>query len=435
MTKRKIALLSLAAGFALASAPGRAETPAPEAEPMDYVRACDAFGAGYFYIPGTDTCLQIGGLVRSELYGGDNVYARTAGERHRDTYAWLTRGALTFATASLTDWGTLRSFMSLRSDWQAGADFGSANDRTSGSLRQGYIELGGLRVGLDETAFTAWVNDYGNVLNDDVLNGSAGRTNLISYTYSSRQGFSAILSLEQGNNFDGDGNPIYVNEDDFGQGKESVDKGGYRYRSDGTRRFQRLSQQTHDFMPYIVTGLKYEQPIGSVSGVFGWDSYYSEWAAKLRLDANLTPKISAFFMAGYKSMEDWYNLDTSYGNNGVKTITRPDGSQYKRYGTFRQINSMYGDWGGDWAFWTGASYKHSKQTSFNIQLAYSEERSFMTGANIKHTLLPGLTLLPEITFMSWNNRYGHHFANGNVSQVSLKGKTATQAMLRLQRAF
>jgi len=401
---------------------------------MNMVRACDAFGKGYFYIPGTETCLQIGGVVRSEVYGGDNVYARTAGERERKTYAWLSRGALTFATASQTSLGALRSFMSLRSDWVAGADFGSANDNTGGSLRQGYIELAGLRVGLDETAFTAWVNDYGNVLNDDVLNGAATRTNLISYTYSSKNGFSAILSFEQGNSFDGDGNPIYINEDDFSQG-EAKDKGGYRFRADGSRRYQKLSQQIHNYMPYIVTGAKYEQKSGAVSGVFGWDSYYSEWAAKLRLDANLTSRLSAFVMAGYKSMDDYYNLDTSYGNEGKKRVARADGTFYKRYGLFRQVNSMYGDWGGHWGVWTGGSYKKSEQTSFNMQIAYSAERSFMTGINMEYDMLPGLTLLPEVTFMSWNNRYGRHFASGDVAQVSLKGKTGTQAMLRLQRRF
>jgi hypothetical protein len=33
------------------------------AEPVDYVRVCDAFGVGYWYIPGTDTCIKIGGEV------------------------------------------------------------------------------------------------------------------------------------------------------------------------------------------------------------------------------------------------------------------------------------------------------------------------------------------------------------------------------------
>ena len=39
------------------------------AEPSDqYAHVCDAFGAGFWYIPNTDTCLAIGGYVRAESH-------------------------------------------------------------------------------------------------------------------------------------------------------------------------------------------------------------------------------------------------------------------------------------------------------------------------------------------------------------------------------
>ena len=34
---------------------------------MQYVKICDAYGAGFFYIPGTETCLRVGGLVLAEV--------------------------------------------------------------------------------------------------------------------------------------------------------------------------------------------------------------------------------------------------------------------------------------------------------------------------------------------------------------------------------
>lgn len=40
-----------------------------EPEPVDYVRICDDFGSGYWYIPGTDTCLRLGGYLGTELVG------------------------------------------------------------------------------------------------------------------------------------------------------------------------------------------------------------------------------------------------------------------------------------------------------------------------------------------------------------------------------
>ena len=44
------------------------------AEPVEYVKICDAYGAGYFFIPGSsDTCLRISGYVRSYFaYQGRN---------------------------------------------------------------------------------------------------------------------------------------------------------------------------------------------------------------------------------------------------------------------------------------------------------------------------------------------------------------------------
>jgi len=45
------------------------------AAPIEYVRICDAYGAGFFYIPGTETCLRIGGLVLGEFRGFDPSYS------------------------------------------------------------------------------------------------------------------------------------------------------------------------------------------------------------------------------------------------------------------------------------------------------------------------------------------------------------------------
>ena len=38
----------------------------PKAAAVEYVRVCSTYGAGFFYIPGTETCLRIGGRVRAE---------------------------------------------------------------------------------------------------------------------------------------------------------------------------------------------------------------------------------------------------------------------------------------------------------------------------------------------------------------------------------
>ncbi|MBS0535713.1 MAG: porin, partial [Proteobacteria bacterium] len=34
---------------------------------VQYVKICSLYGAGFYYMPGTDTCIKIGGFVRAEV--------------------------------------------------------------------------------------------------------------------------------------------------------------------------------------------------------------------------------------------------------------------------------------------------------------------------------------------------------------------------------
>src|SRR5580704_19221184 len=52
-----------------------ADLPARQAAPIEHVRICDAYGAGFFFIPGTESCLKVGGLVMTELRGFDPSFS------------------------------------------------------------------------------------------------------------------------------------------------------------------------------------------------------------------------------------------------------------------------------------------------------------------------------------------------------------------------
>jgi opacity protein-like surface antigen len=79
-------------------------------EPMEYVRICDVYGAGFFYIPGTETCLAIGGYMRYQV----NINA--AG------FTKLARFAPRFDVRSDTEIGTIRGFAEVEIDWQRAAN-------------------------------------------------------------------------------------------------------------------------------------------------------------------------------------------------------------------------------------------------------------------------------------------------------------------------
>src|SRR4051812_17211364 len=59
-------LLGSAAGLVAVAGAQAADLPMQKAAPVEYVRICSAYGAGFFYIPGTDTCLRVGGRARGE---------------------------------------------------------------------------------------------------------------------------------------------------------------------------------------------------------------------------------------------------------------------------------------------------------------------------------------------------------------------------------
>ncbi len=79
MKLAKSLLLGSAAAL-VATAGSAADLPATKAAPVSYVKVCDAYGAGFFYIPGTDTCIKVGGRVRADfaMSGRQNVYASNA---------------------------------------------------------------------------------------------------------------------------------------------------------------------------------------------------------------------------------------------------------------------------------------------------------------------------------------------------------------------
>ena len=68
-------LLGSAAALVSVAAAQAADLPERQAAPIEYVRICDAYGAGFFYIPGTDTCLKVGGLAMTEVRSYDRATA------------------------------------------------------------------------------------------------------------------------------------------------------------------------------------------------------------------------------------------------------------------------------------------------------------------------------------------------------------------------
>src|SRR5918911_2524899 len=84
----KSLLLGSAASLVAIAGAQAADLPV-KAKPVEYVKVCSVYGAGFFYIPGTDTCLKVGGFVRGEynFNAGGSHGPYIVGGNARDTRA------------------------------------------------------------------------------------------------------------------------------------------------------------------------------------------------------------------------------------------------------------------------------------------------------------------------------------------------------------
>ncbi|WP_375656253.1 porin [Bartonella sp. MR63HLJHH] len=396
----KSLFLSSTAAFLAISGVHAASTVIAEPEPVEYIRVCDAYGKGYFYIPGTDTCIRLSGNVRADFIGGDNIDATSETELRdkRKTYGASSRLTLVFQAASETEMGTLRSYARIFSSW------GDGRDSAGARLSAAYIELGGFRVGLDDTIFNSWTGDYGNVLNDDsIAPAGTTRTNFISYTFNGDSGFSAIIGAELGNNSDSLPGTAgyYIDKDDK---LVSI-----------TKDTPLPSKAIKNYTPNVVLGIKFMQKWGGFSAVAAYDTYYKKWAGKVRADFNINDRFNLWVMAGYKNGLDYYTVNE---NDELS----------------RKSTTIYANWGGKWAAWAGATYKLTPKANLNAQVSYSAVKTFATSVNIAYTLVPGFVITPELTYVNWNDDRIVTDKNNDEKHLFNK-KSAFQGMIRLQRSF
>jgi len=201
MNLMKTILAASAASVVTMTAAQSADLPV-KAKAVEYVKICSLYGAGYYYIPGTDTCIKIGGYVRFEAYQNapqgaypDNNIAGVF-NRHTNTFAMQSRFRLSTDVRTQTEYGTLRSYFSFGVNVRNNAnDVGGTN--TSVALERAFIQFAGFTFGRSESFFAFYAaSSYGLITG--TLDGGTGATgmNLAAYTWQFGNGLTATLSLE-----------------------------------------------------------------------------------------------------------------------------------------------------------------------------------------------------------------------------------------------
>ncbi|GJE25892.1 porin [Methylobacterium organophilum] len=188
-----------------------ADLPIKAAVPIEYVRVCTAYGAGFFYIPGTETCLRVSGRARYEMGYLSPGSRNAAGAGDTTQYRGLARFSLDARTQ--TSYGTLRAFLRLEaasrtgeSKMASGTQLRIGNAYTATGQDQygrtqtyivpdkAFVQFAGLTAGRASSFFDFYAHDYeiiGSSLGSDVAS-----TNLLAYTQLFGEGFSATVSME-----------------------------------------------------------------------------------------------------------------------------------------------------------------------------------------------------------------------------------------------
>ncbi len=216
-------LLGTAAGFAAIAGAQAADLPG-KAAPAEYVRICDTYGAGFFFIPGTDTCLRIGGFVRIDynvnsaagtgnqpttVVGGPgtgNILGNLPVQAFDSNYGTNVRGTLNFDARSNTEYGLLRSFTQfsvyraavaggISSQGQINSGVNTSARQSNIGLERAFIQFAGFTFGFSASFFNFF---QGDVSMGRPYAATATSTSLLAYTASFGSGFSATVSVEDG---------------------------------------------------------------------------------------------------------------------------------------------------------------------------------------------------------------------------------------------
>jgi hypothetical protein len=203
----KSLLLGSAAGLTAVTGAQAADAPVKaRPAPVEYVRICSLYGEGFWYVPGTDSCLKIGGYwrIQAETHAGSggivdgsaNTQARFTRD-HDNEINYRVRGVISIDARQQTDYGTLRSY--LRAGWENTTP-GATGGGTAATAfwDRAFLQFVGFTVGRAQSFFDVWTSGGFYNYNNVRTTGDTGATgqNLWAYTAQLGNGVSASVSLE-----------------------------------------------------------------------------------------------------------------------------------------------------------------------------------------------------------------------------------------------
>jgi hypothetical protein len=201
----KSLLLGSAAGIVAIASAQAADLPV-KAKAVEYVKVCSLYGAGFYYMPGTDTCLKVGGYLRVQYETGafnggatqitSGAGTTGSGAQNREQtlgFGYRSRADVTLDARTQTAYGTLRSYA--RGGWQL------MDGTQNFHYDRAFIQFAGFTFGMTQSFYDflslAPYNYSAPRIGSDT--GAAG-VQVAAYTAQFGNGLSGTISLEQPRN-------------------------------------------------------------------------------------------------------------------------------------------------------------------------------------------------------------------------------------------
>ena len=350
-----------------------------EPEPVEYVRVCDVYGAGFFYIPGTETCLKIGGYVRFQITGGThNGTGLTAagaaagaglGVNAGSGFVSYARFAPNVDARTETEWGTVRGYAEMEFNYGPTNNFLTAGTAvlpygTTTTLHSAFIDIGGnsyFRIGRTWSPYGSYVPG-GATINDG--NYQLRRTNQLTYVFNGTNGT-------------------------FIGGRAGLS--GYVSLAD---------DENGDWAPDAEAGIGYGWTGGWARATVGYDSAVgapgtvSAWGAKAGVNFTFSP-VNVYIAALYHSQPAFAAAAYSLGNS-------------------------------DWSVLGALNFGISPKATINFTAQWFNQTAFTGAASLNWSAALGMTYTP-VTGLSIRPELAYQKAFG--------GGDAWTGVLRFQRSF
>jgi hypothetical protein len=353
----KSLLLGSAAGLVAVAGAQAADLPV-KAKPVQYVKICSLYGVGFYYIPGTDMCIKIGGWVRAE-YGWGSNGSFTWGPFNNNSYSRVTndsvmraRGYITADARNQSEYGTVRGYIAVGLSEN---DVGLNTAANTFSANRAFIQWAGFTFGRAQSFFDFYsvpATSYWGIFPASDT-GDPGWL-VFGYTAQFGNGFSATISAEERRITqilyvdEGEGVAIGAlgtgNLGSFGPGGFG-DTTGCSPTGACAAVFPRAGAYGGFRMPDIVANLRVDQAWGSaqIMGALHQDNaaYYGSSSGTGRANGAPDDKLGFAVGAGIKlnapfiGQGDYFQAQVTYAQGATKYVMQtPNTNWGKNDGAF-----------------------------------------------------------------------------------------------------